>query len=197
MVPRRDRYALRHRGRAHRQEVRRLHRRRRCFVQRERRRDLRPARSERSGKVDADPHDDHADSDHVGHALHRRPRCGERSECGAAHDRRDPAGADQRSRPYGGRESEYLRQAVRRAGERTKALHRRAARAGGPNQVARRADQDPLRRHAAAAGDRARAGASSAKFFFSTSRPPDWIRFRAWPYGRCWATSKASASSPF
>ena len=43
--------------------------------------------------------------------------------------------------------------------------HRRSAGSGGSDQVARRADEDAFRRHAAAAGDRARAGARSAHLF--------------------------------
>ena len=52
------------RGRPHHQEVRRLHRRRRCVVRGGEGRDLRTARSERRRQVDADPHDDDADADH-------------------------------------------------------------------------------------------------------------------------------------
>ena len=71
---------------------------------------------------------------------------------------RDPAGADQRHRPDRRREPEHLRQALWRAGRTTQAQHRRAAGDGRSHQVARRANQDALRRHAAAAGDCARAG---------------------------------------
>ena len=52
------------RSAAHRQKVRRLYRGRRRFLQRERGRNLRPARPQRGRKVDADPDDDHADPDY-------------------------------------------------------------------------------------------------------------------------------------
>ncbi len=76
------------------------------------------------------------------------------------------------------------------------AQYRRASRSCGPDQVAWCADQDALRRHAAAAGDCARAGSQSRESSFSTNRPPGSIRFRAWRCGRCWIISGRRTTSP-
>jgi hypothetical protein len=32
------------------------------------------------------------------------------------------------------------------------------------------------------------------KYFFSMNRRPAWIRFRAWRFGKCWATSSSTGS---
>ena len=121
----------------------------------------------------------------AGYARICRPRRRTRARRRASRHRRDSAGADQRPRSDRRRESEHLRQAVRRSHAATQDDHRRTAGTGGPDQVARCADQDAFRRNAAAAGDCARAGAQPARSSFSTSRPPVSILFPASRFGRC------------
>ena len=79
----------RHRRPEHRQEVRRLHRRERHQLRRRGRGDLRPARAERRGQVDAHPHAGHAAAADVGHGARQRLRRREAGRRRAAVDRRD------------------------------------------------------------------------------------------------------------
>ena len=68
---------------------------------------------------------------------------------------------------------------------RAREEHRRGAGGRGPHQVARRADQDPLRRHAAPRWKSPAAWCTIRRSSFSTSPPPAWTRSRASPSGRC------------
>ena len=120
-----------------------------------------------------------------GRALDQRLRRRQGSRRRAPVHGRDPAGADQRHRSHRRREPQHLRQAVRRERRRPQAQHRRPAGDGGPDQVAR--TRKPKRFPAACgAGWRLRAAWCTARrSSSSTSRPPDSIRSRASPCGRC------------
>ena len=74
-------------------------------------------------------------------------------------DRRHSPGHDQRPRPERGGEPEHLRQALRHPAREAPPDDPRTAGGGRPGAVAGQAGEDVLGRHAAAAGDCARAGA--------------------------------------
>ena len=121
-------------------------------------------------------------------------RCGARSGCGAADDWRDSAGVDQRSGFDGGRESEYLREALRRPGEAAQRGDCGIAGDGRPDEVAGRANENAIGRDAAAVGDCAGLGAQSEDFL---SRRADYRARSGVARGRVGdadATSKRNAS---
>src|SRR5438874_4318692 len=153
------------RSRQPRQEVRRLHRRQRHQLRRGGRRNLRSARPERRGEVDAHSHARHAAAADVRFGDRQRLRHREAGERRAAVDRRHPAGDDDRSRAERRREPDHPCQAVRRTAAEARATDGGAARRGRADEVARSAGQEPVGRHAPARRDRARAGARAAHLF--------------------------------